>query len=151
MVVLNTRFYWERTLSISCHYVNKQSQDLSTTKTVFFELISFHTERKIRQKYWHSDLRYFSDPLTWWLLISVLKRGFLVIWVTPHFLVYNFRNKSALRLVFSSNDTKFYEDFGNGEKNWEIFFPFGDNCIWIGCFKHYLLLRDNTFHWVSIC
>ena len=27
LVALNTRFYWERIVSIGCQYVNKQSQD----------------------------------------------------------------------------------------------------------------------------
>ena len=27
LVVLDTQFYWEKTLTIVCQYVNKQSQD----------------------------------------------------------------------------------------------------------------------------
>ena len=73
------------------------------------------------------------------------------IYVTLLFAVYNFRNKSLLRLIFSSNYSKFYEDFRNAEKNWENISRFLDNCIWIGCFRHSLLLRRNTCHRVSIC
>ena len=50
-----------------------------TTKTKFFELIFFHIAQKIREKYWHADLGGFSNPLTCWLPINVLTRGFLGI------------------------------------------------------------------------
>ena len=52
---------------------------------------------------------------------------------------------------FSRKYRKFYADFGNPEKSSQNNFRFLDNCIWIGCVKHSLLLRENTFHRVSIC
>ena len=55
--------------------------------------------------------------------------GVLGIYVTPLFAVYNFRNKSLVRLIFSSNYSKFYEDFRNAEKNSENISRFLDNCI----------------------
>ena len=50
-----------------------------TTNTEFFKLISLHTYQKIRQKYCHADLASVSDPLTCWLSMSILTRGFLGI------------------------------------------------------------------------
>ena len=99
----------------------------------------------------HADLSTVLEPLTYWLPISVLTRGFLGISVTPLFAVYNFRNNSPLRLIFSSKYSKFYADFRNAEKNSKNISRFLDNCIWIGCFKCLLLLRENTSHRVSIC
>ena len=52
---------------------------------------------------------------------------------------------------FFSNYLKPDEQFGNVEKNWSNIFWFGDNCIWIGCVKQSLLLKENTCHPVSIC
>ena len=58
----------------------------------------------------------------------------------------NFQSSS-----FFSTDLKFYVDCGIEEKNRGKGFWFWDNCIWISCVKHSLLLRENTFHPVSIC
>ena len=79
LVALNTRFYWERMLVIGCQYVNKQSQISDTTKTEFLELIFFHSNKKIWQKYCCADLCIVSDRFTCWLCISVLRRGFFGI------------------------------------------------------------------------
>ena len=45
---------------------------------------------------------------------------------------------------FFSRYSKFYVDCENGEENGENIFWLGDNCIWIGCVNHSLLLRVNT-------
>ena len=50
-----------------------------TTKTQFFELISFQSDQTIRQKYCRENLNSVSEPLTCWLSISVLTGGFLGI------------------------------------------------------------------------
>ena len=52
--------------------------------------------------------------------------------------------------LFCSKYSRFYVDARNAEKNSEIIFWFGDNCIWIDSVKHALLLRENTSHRVSI-
>ena len=52
---------------------------------------------------------------------------------------------------FFSNYSKFYVDSGNSEKKWENIFWFCDNSICIGCLKHSLLMRENTYHQVSKC
>ena len=121
------------------------------TKTDFFELIFFQSHQKTWQNYWRTDLSTVLEALTSWLYTSVLTRGFLGFYITSHFAFYNLRNKSLLRLIFSWKYSKFYLDFGNGEKNLENYLSFGDNCVWIGCFKHALLLRENTCHRVLIC
>ena len=77
LVALNTRLYWERIIVIGCQYVDKPSQD--TSKTEFFELISFQSDQKIWQKYCRTDLSSVWDPLTYWLSISVLRRDCLGI------------------------------------------------------------------------
>ena len=121
------------------------------TQKKVFSADFFQSDQKIWRKYCCGDLCSVSHRLTCWVSISVPTRGFLGIYVTPLFVVYNFRNKSPLRLISSSKYSKFYQDFGNREKNLKSIFPFGDNIVWIGCFKHSLLLRENTCHRLSIC
>ena len=75
---LNIHFYWGRVLVIVCQYVNKQFQDFRyTTKSEFFEVISFQSNQKLSQKYWHADLSSVSIPWTCWPSMSVLTRSFL--------------------------------------------------------------------------
>ena len=50
-----------------------------TTKTEFFKLIFFQGAQKMAQKDCRADLSSVLDPLTCWLPISVLIRGFLGI------------------------------------------------------------------------
>ena len=50
-----------------------------STKKEFFELISFQSIQKIWQEYCSADLSSISDPLTYWLSLSGLIRGFLGI------------------------------------------------------------------------
>ena len=95
------------------------------TKKDFFELIFFHTDQKIRQKYCGADLWSVPYTLTCWLSISVLKRGFFGISVTPLFPVYNFsvRNHNW-GSTFFWNYPKFYVDSGKSKKIEQIFFGF---------------------------
>ena len=83
-------------------------------------------------------------------MLSVLTRDFLGIYITSLFSVYNFRTISPRRGIFFWKYFKFYVDPWNSAKNWENFFLFGNSCISLGCVKHLLLLRENTFHRVSI-
>ena len=41
---------------------------------------------------------------------------------------------------FDSKYSKFYVDSGNAGENGEDVFRLGDNCIWIGCVKHLLVI-----------
>ena len=122
-----------------------------TTKTEFFELIFFPSHQKLWQKYCCEDLSDSSDLLTYWLSISVLTHGFLGIYVTPLFPVYILETNKIWGSSFFRKYSKLYVDFWNAEKNSKNVFRYLDNCIWIGCVKHSLLLRENTFHRVSIC
>ena len=77
---------------------------IDTTKAEFLELIFFQSVEKRWKEFCRAELSSFPDPLTCWLSISVLTRGFLVISVTPHFAVYNFWKKTTFEadLVFQS-------------------------------------------------
>ena len=79
LVSLDTRFYLERILVIGYQYDKNTLKISNTTKTELFELISFQSDQKIWQKYCRADLSSLSDPLAYWLSISVLTRGFLGI------------------------------------------------------------------------
>ena len=125
-----------------------------TTKKTFFELILFQTDQKISEKYCRADSCIVSDRLISWLSISVLTRSFLGIKVNPLFAVYNFRNKKLLRLIFLLKVFQILCRFRicrYAGKNTANIFGFRDNTTWIDCFKHSLLLKQNTCHWVSIC
>ena len=73
-----------------------------------------------------------------WLLWHLSKPAFLQSIILE---TNNLRGSS-----FVSKYCKFYVDSWNAEKNWENIFWFEDNIDWIGCFKHSLLLRENTSH-----
>ena len=122
-----------------------------TTTTEFFELIFFPSHQKLWQKYCCENLSDSSDLLTYWLSISVLTHGFLGIYVTPLFPVYILETNKIWGSSFFPKYPNFYVAFGNAKKNSENIFQFLDNCIWIGCVKHFLLLRENTFYLVAIC
>ena len=122
-----------------------------TTTTEFFELIFFPSHQKLWQKYCCEDLSDSSDLLTYWLSISVLTHGFLGIYVTPLFPVYILETNKIWGSSFFPKYPNFYVAFGNAKKNSENICRFLDNCIWIGCVKHFLLLRENTFCLVAIC
>ena len=49
------------------------------TQTQFIELILFQSNKRIWEKYCREELSNVLEPLTGWLPISVLTRGFLVI------------------------------------------------------------------------
>ena len=122
-----------------------------TTKIEFFKLISSQSDQKIWQKYWHADWSGPLDTLTCLVSISVLIWGFLRIQITLLFAVYNFRNKSPLRLIFFCKVVQISCRLRKCKKKSTKKSWFWDNCIWIGCVRHSLLLRENACHRVSIC
>ena len=93
-----------------------------TTKTEFFELSFLESDHKIWQIYHPADRSSFSVPFTCSMSISVLTRGFLGIWVTWIFPVYNFRNKSAQRLIFYFKVLKIWCRFSKCRKIFSKFF-----------------------------
>ena len=100
LVALKTRFIEREYLSSGVNDLTSSFKISDTTKTEFFELIFLESGHKIWQKYRRADWSSVSVPLTCWMSISVLTWDFLGILVTWLFAVYNFRNKSALRLIF---------------------------------------------------
>ena len=71
------------------------------------------------------------------------KQDYLDNYLTTFFRVRNFRNTSAMRVIFFWKCSKFNPDFKNAKKNPEnLFFYFWDNIIWICCIKMSLLRRE---------
>ena len=66
-------------MSSGVYMLTKCLKISDTTKTDFLEQNSFQNDQKILSKYCHEDLRNLSNPLTSWLSISILARGFLGI------------------------------------------------------------------------
>ena len=66
-------------LSSGVNMLTDNLKILDTTKTQFFDFISFQSDQKTWQKYSCADLSSVYDPLTCWLSLSVLRRGFLGI------------------------------------------------------------------------
>ena len=79
LVLLNTRFYWERILVIRCQYVKNSLNISDNAKTEFLEKIFLQSDQKIWQKYCRLDLSSVSEHLTCWLAISSLRGSFLGI------------------------------------------------------------------------
>ena len=124
---------------------------LDTMKTEFFKLKSFEIDRKIFQRFCREDLTSVSDTLTCWLFISVLTRDFLGIKVTTLFAIYNFGDKSAMRLIFFFKMLKIDVESKNGGQDSESSLIFGDNYSLIGCVKNSILLRENSCHRQLTC
>ena len=79
VIALNTCSYGERVLIIGVSTLRTSLKISDSTISGVFELIFFQSDKKIWQKYRREELRSVSDPLTCWLSITVLKRGFLRI------------------------------------------------------------------------
>ena len=122
-----------------------------TTKTKFFELKSFQSDKKIWQNYCREVFSSLSDFLTSWLSITILTEGFLAIYVTTLLAVYNFGNTSAIKAIFFFKMFKIWRRFQKFWKKLRKIFFFGDNSLWIGSVKHSLLPRENTCHRESTC
>ena len=102
-------------------------------------------------KYCRGVLSSVSDPLTCWPFISVLKRSFLDIWITPVFSVYNLRNRLPKRIIYFFIVFQILWRFWKCRNKLRKFFLIWRELTWIGCTKHSLLLRENTFYQVLIC
>ena len=74
-----------------------------------------------------------------------------LVFKEPHFFQSIISERNHLwGSSFLKNYSKFFVDSWNDAKNSENNFWFWDNCIWIGCVRHSVLLRGNTCHRVSI-
>ena len=65
-----------------------------------------------------------------YLLNFSLKRDSLDIYLTTFFGVRNFKNTSAIRVIFFWKCSKLNRNLQNVKKNWQNIFCFWDNCIW---------------------
>ena len=54
----------------------------------------------------------------------------------------NFGNTSAMAVILFSKYSKVNVDFKKAEKNWEKFFSFWGNSMWMGCLKLSLYRRE---------
>ena len=93
-----------------------------TTKTKFFELKSFQSDKKIWQNYCREVFSSLSDFLTSWLSITILTEGFLAIYVTTLLAVYNFGNTSAIKAIFFFKMFKIWRRFQKFWKKLRKFF-----------------------------
>ena len=105
-------------MSLGVNMLTNGAKISDATKTDFLGLIFFQRDQNIWQKHCHADLSSVSNTLTCWLTISVPTRGFLGIYVTVPFPVYNFRNKQPPMVTFFSKKSKFNVDFENAAENW---------------------------------
>ena len=145
-VAINSLFYWEKILLISCQYVNKQSQNSRYNYERLFGAQCLSKSSKNMKKLLTSWFKQCFGPINMFTVRKCSHTGLFRHLSNPLFGVHNSRKISPMRLLFSSKYSKSYENFGNGEKNSENIFQFGDNSISIGCFKHSLLLRQNICH-----
>ena len=73
---------------------------LSISKRNFYELNCLHSDQWIWQKWCHSDFSTVWSHLLCCLSKGPLKRDFLDICLTTFFGIHNFRNTSAMRVIF---------------------------------------------------
>ena len=124
--------------------LTKTQKISDTSKKAFMALIFFESFQKISLKHCRADLSSVSEPLTCWLSISVLIRGFLSFYVSPFFGVYYFSKKSPVRLTFFLKVFKILYSFGNCIKKIKKKF-FGFEII------AFVLVALNTrFYWENI-
>ena len=83
-----------------------------------------------------------SDFLPCRLSRGTLKWERLDIYLSTSFVVDNFKNTSAIRVIVFWKCSKFNGDTKNAEKNSEKIFRFWDKCIWIVSIHLSLLLRE---------
>ena len=150
LVLLETRFYWERILVIGYQYTNKQSQDFRYYENRTFWADFLYEWSKNMKKILPFRFGLVSDPLTCWLFITVATRGFLGTEGTGFLQSLIWETNNPWGSSSFSKYSRFYVDSGNAEKNWENNFWFLRIYIWIGFLKHSHLLRENTCHRVWI-
>ena len=89
-------------------------------------------------------------PFTMLLVKGPLKRDFLDIYLIMLFGVCQFKNTSAMRIIFFWKCSKLNLDFENAQKKWEKVLCFRDNCIWRCCNKLCLLRREYLSSAVNV-
>ena len=99
LVVLNTRFYWERILLIGCQYVNKQSLDFIYCLDRIFEAVFLSDWSKNMTKILSCSFKNWFGPFNM-LIFSKCSDT----WLSRHFsnrafAAYSLTKKSPLRLI----------------------------------------------------
>ena len=74
--------------------------------------------------------------------MTPLKRDVLGIYLSTCFVVGNFGNTDAMRVIFFWKCLKLNADSKNAEENSEKMFCFWDKCLWIVCIQLSLLIRE---------
>ena len=96
----------------------------------------------------------FSNSITFSVINKYSKRSVIEIFkqLSNHvFRSPQFRNDISYEgRLFLENFWKINIDFKNREKNWEKVFCFCDNCIWIGCIRVSLLIREYLSSSVNV-
>ena len=152
LVVVNTRFYWERILVFVCQYVNRQSQDFRYYWNRVFQA-DFPSEcSKNMTKILPCTFMHCFGTFNMFTVHMCADIGLFGHLSNPVFCSLQFEKKKNLWVssIFSKCYI-FYVDSENPEKNWENICWFWDSSIWIGSVKQSLLLREDTCHRVSIC
>ena len=99
LVGLNTRFYWQRILFIGCQYVNKHSQDFRYYKNIIFWDDFLSDWSKNLTKLLPCRFSQSLGPFNMSVSHNCSDTRLLGIKVTPVSPVYNFRNKSTMRII----------------------------------------------------
>ena len=89
----------------------------------------------------HSAFKCFSGHLPCYLLKGPLRRDFLDIYLTTCFGVRNFKNRSAMRVIFCFNMYQIESKFRKCKNRLKNILFFGDNCSLKCCFNLFLLRR----------
>ena len=150
LVVLNTRFYWERILLIGCQYVNKQSLDFIYCLDRIFEAVFLSDWSKNMTKILSCSFKNWFGPFNM-LIFSKCSDT----WLSRHFsnrafAAYSLTKKSPLRLILFLKVFTIWCSLKKRRKKLQKYFRFLEIYIWIGCVKQSLLLRQNTCDQVSI-
>ena len=130
-----------RMLVISSIYVNNQSQDSACQLEKLFPTQfpwqwSINLMILLRFRF-----QEYSGQFPMLLVDGSFERGLFRHLSNHVFGVCSFRNTKFMRVIFSSESSRFNLYFKNAAKNSEKVFYFIDNCIWIGIVKFSLLRK----------
>ena len=133
-----------RSFSSAANVLTSSPKILHVNKRHFFQLNWLGGDHWIWKRWYHADMNGAWARLPCSLSNGLLKREFLDI----YFHTFSESGTSKIQKVwgstFFSKRSKFQLDFIKAAKNWEKYFCFWDNCIWIGIVKR-SLLRTGYF------
>ena len=126
-------------LLLAVNVLPKSLQALYITKGDLFQLNCLHSDQQICSTCCRSDFNSVCVQLPRCFSKGALKKDFLNIYLITFFRVRNFRNTSAIRVIFFLRIFKIWAKFQNWKKNLEVFFCLRNNCVWIASIKLSLL------------